>query len=184
MARAKRATKKPASNNPTNIIVVTKKEDGISEESMINYGMIFVGIVISILLSGATSTMGALSKNNWQAGGLSYDVIWASFTKTLPVSLSALFIMFGWLRGWMDDFMVGVLYAFGVLLVFTLLLQPNGWDVVKVAWEKKPSGLFGFPVSLVMQYLLMYWWKPFVAGVISGSFAGWAAFLKTRKFFE
>jgi hypothetical protein len=163
---------------------VPEKDEVISEEKLITYGMIGVAVLISILLSGVTSTVGAFAENHWEAGDMSMDIVLTAFGKTLPVSLSALFIMFGWLRGWTDDFWPGFLYVVGVMVFFTLLVQPNGWEIIKEAWATQQSGLFGFPVKLGVMYLEMYWWREFVAGLISGAFSGWVVFIKTNSIFK
>ena len=156
----------------------------VSDNKLIGYGLLIVGLLLCVLTAGVGGTLNQLAANQWQAGDLSLQLVLDAFVKVLPVSVSMLLILFGWLRGWLDDIGWAFIYIVVVVIVCTLLLQPQGWQMVKQSWQERGNGPFGFVARLAVGYWALYGGKVFLAGIISGAFAGWVAFVKTARWFK
>jgi hypothetical protein len=163
-------------------------EEGMSDNKLIGYGAIFTGLAVSVLSAGLVGTLKAVAGAGADMHGFSQETIISAFLKTLPLSVAVTLIVFCALRGWVNESFQGILLAFGILAACTILLHPDGMKagirMISISWQQRASGLFGFPARLVAEYVAVYWWKPFVSGLLSGSLAGWAMWLKTSKYLD
>ncbi|OWY18944.1 hypothetical protein C7N43_26195 [Sphingobacteriales bacterium UPWRP_1] len=95
--------------------------------------------------------------------------------KTAPLTLAVILITFAHLRDWADFGWGSVLLSIAVLVGTTLLLNVEGYEMIKTAWQNSTGNvLITFLINLLLGYLQMYFWWPFVSSLVVGMFGGWA----------
>ncbi|OWY20181.1 hypothetical protein C7N43_22155 [Sphingobacteriales bacterium UPWRP_1] len=97
--------------------------------------------------------------------------------KTAPLTLAIIVITFAHAREWVDFGWGSVLLSIPVLVGTTLLLNVKGYEMIKLAWQNATGNvLITFLINLLLGYLQMYFWWPFVSSLVVGIFGGWAAY--------
>lgn len=96
--------------------------------------------------------------------------------KTAPLTLAVIIITFVHAREWVEFGWASVFVSIAVLLGTTLLLNEQGYEMIKVAWQNATGNVaLTFLLNMVVGYLGMYFWWPFVSSLVVGIFGGWAA---------
>ncbi|QQS31168.1 MAG: hypothetical protein IPM47_09730 [Sphingobacteriales bacterium] len=95
--------------------------------------------------------------------------------KTAPLTLAVIIIVFIHLRDWIEFGWGSLFLSIFVLLVTTLLLNKQGYEMIKLAWAQSTGNVaITFLLNLLLGYLGMYFWWPFVCSLVVGTFGAWA----------
>jgi hypothetical protein len=169
--------------------VAQQAEADTSENDLIGYGVIFTGLVVSLLCTGLAGTAKAALANADDLQKFSLVNVLSTIYKTLPFSVAVTLIVFCVLRDWIDGSIGGLIKGLAIAVACTIILHPKGmgagFDMIARAWEKTSGNpLFGYPVSLAIRYMEVYEWKLLLSGLLCGGLGGWAMWLKTSKYLD
>ncbi len=97
--------------------------------------------------------------------------------KTAPLTLAVMIIIFAHLREWVESGWASLFLSIFVLVGTTLLLNKQGYEMVQTAWAQATGNVvISFFLNLMLGYLQLYFWWPFVSSLVIGSFGGWATY--------
>lgn len=153
--------------------------------SGVGKSLMWLYILICIPLFGfqaaAHETLGQLNP----VDGSKLERIWEVFKLTAPLSLSITLIALAVIRDWFEGIFL-YLFGFGVLILFTLVLHPTGWELLSRVFGEERTGnpVITYSFALMTEYILTYTWQYFVSSFIIGLFLAWFWNWKVLSFFN
>ena len=133
----------------------------------------YVWILLTFILMGFQAAAHGLADKLIGVNKEMIDIVISVLTKTIPLSVSVILISIAFFREWFSGLAM-FFYCFFVITICTLVLAPDGLEIVIGGVENPQGNVFTSTiVHIGKNYFEVYEWRYFASSLVLGIFLGW-----------